>query len=252
MIERRFIFFPEKELIGDPSHWGLSFDDVNFRTGDGVGLHGWFVPGEGEVTWLWFHGNGGNISHRLEDLTLLHSRLGVSVFLFDYRGYGRSRGSPSEKGTYHDASAALDHVLSRKDVNPERIVYFGRSLGAAVAVWLAARRPPYGLILESPFASVADMAKIAYPHLPLHLLVRGKYDSLSQIGKVSCPLLVLHGARDEVVPISQGQKLYEAATGPKSFYVIEGAAHNDTYIAGGEPYFRALGDFIDALADSQI
>ncbi len=252
LIERRFIFFPEKELIGDPGHWGLSFDDVNCRAGDGVSLHGWFVPGEGEVTWLWFHGNGGNISHRLEDLTLLNSRLGVSIFLFDYRGYGRSGGKPSEKGIYRDATAALDHVLSRKDVNPERIVYFGRSLGAAVAVWLASWRRPYGLILESPFASVADMAKIAYPRLPIHLLVRGKYDSLSKIGGISCPLLVLHGDRDEIVPISQGRKLYEAASGPKSFYAIEGAAHNDTYIAGGEPYFQALGDFIGSLGDNQI
>ena len=252
MIERKFFFFPEKGLIGDPGHWGLSFDDVNFKTGDGVGLHGWFVPGEAEITWLWFHGNGGNISHRLEDLTLLRSRLGVSIFLFDYRGYGRSRGQPSEKGTYLDGTAALNHLLSRGDVDPEKIVYFGRSLGTAVAVWLAVRRRPYGLILESPFASAEDMAKIAYPHLPLHLLVRGKYDSFSKIGEISCPLLVLHGDRDELVPISQGQKLYEAAAGPKSFYVIQGAAHNDTYIAGGEPYYRALGDFIMSLGDNQV
>ena len=252
MIDRRFIFFPEKELWGTPAHWGLTFDDVHFEASDGVRLHGWFVPGEGEVTWIWFHGNGGNIGHRLENLVLLRSGLGVNLFLFDYRGYGRSQGRPSEKGTYRDATAALDYVLSRRDVNPDRIIYFGRSLGAAVAVWLAALRRPHGLILESPFASVGDMAKWAFPHLPLYLLVRRKYDSLSQIGKVSCPLLVLHGDLDEVVPISQGRKLYEAATGPKSFYVIEGAAHNDTYIAGGEPYFQALGDFIKSLGDRQV
>ena len=247
MIDRRFIFFPERELLETPTQWGLSFDDIHFSASDGVRLHGWFVPGEGEVTWLWFHGNGGNISHRLEDLTLLHTHLGVKIFLFDYRGYGRSEGRASERGTYRDARGALDYVLSRQDICPRKIVYFGRSLGAAVAVWLATQHQPSGLILESPFASVKDMAKIAFPHLPLYLLVHNKYDSLSRIGKLSCPLLILHGDEDQIVPISQGRKLYDAARGPKSFYVIPGAAHNNTYIIGQEPYFRTLADFITSL-----
>ena len=248
MIEKRYIFFPEKDLVGTPGHWGLGFEDVYFQASDGVRLHGWYVPGGGEVTWIWFHGNAGNISHRLEDLMLIRSHLDVNLFLFDYRGYGRSEGQVSEEGTYRDARGALDYVLSRRNVKPEKIVYFGRSLGAAVAVWLATHHQPSGLILESPFTSVKDMAKKAFPLLPLHLLVRTKYDSLSKIGKVSCPLLVLHGERDEIVPISQGQKLHEAASEPKSFYVIPGAAHNNTYIVGGEPYFRVLSDFIGSLS----
>ena len=251
MVENRFIFFPDRQLLETPDDWGLSFEEVQFEASDGVKLHGWFVPGEGDVTWIWFHGNGGNISHRLEHLTLLHSRLDVNIFLFDYRGYGRSEGRASERGTYRDAIGALDYVLSRQDVDPQRIVYSGHSLGAAVAVWLATQHRPFGLVLESPFTSIKDMAKISYPFLPLHLLVRGKYDSLSKIAKVSCPLLFLHGEKDEMVPISQGKKLYEAALEPKSFYVVEGAGHNDTYLVDQEPYFRALADFITSLGGQQ-
>ena len=247
MIENRFIFFPEKQLLETPDDWGLGFEDVQFEASDGVKLHGWFVPGEGDVTWIWFHGNAGNISHRLENLVLLHNRLGVNIFLFDYRGYGRSEGNISEEGTYRDATGALDYLLSHPDVNPDRIVYFGRSLGAAVAVWLATRRQPFGLILESPFTSVSDMAKVAFPFTPVHLLVRTKYDSLSRMGELSSPVLILHGDEDDTVPISQARKLYDAATGPKDFYLIQGAGHNDTYIIGQEPYFRALADFLDSL-----
>ena len=230
-----------------PAQWGLEYEDLRFAASDGTSLHSWFVPSAADVTWLWFHGNGGNVSHRLEDLTLLTSCLGVNILLFDYRGYGLSDGRPSERGTYRDAEGALDYLVSRRDIDPHKIVYFGRSLGAAVAVWLACRRAPYGLILESPFASVREMARFAYPRLPLHLLIPNKYDSLSRIGRVSCPLLILHGDLDRVVPVAQGRKLYDAAREPKRFYVIERAAHNDTYLAGGEPYLRALGEFIESL-----
>ena len=246
MLERSFIYFPERELIGGPADFGLPFDDVSFAAGDGVRLHGWFAPGESGVTWLWCHGNAGNISHRLENLRLLHDELGVGVFLFDYRGCGRSEGSPSEEGTYRDAEAALAYVLSRLDVDPERIVYFGRSLGAAVAVELATRRPPCALILESPLPSIAELARHHYPFLPVGALLRTKYDSLSKIGKVRVPLLVLHGDQDEVIPFESGRKLFEAANEPKRFYTIRGAGHNDTYIVGGRDYFRALREFVES------
>ena len=279
MIESRFIFYPESELVGSPAHWGLDFQEVRFPAKGGVTLHGWFVPGDKDVTWIWFHGNAGNISHRLENLTLLHRQLGVNILLFDYRGYGLSEGRASEKGTYQDATAALEYVLSRQDIAPHRIVYFGRSLGAAVALWLATRRRPYGLILESPFASVQDMAKVAFPHLPLHLLVRGKYDSLSRIASVSCPLaamiglqfqrlpiavgdegviavsgeegLILHGARDEIVPVEQAQRLYAAATQSKALFLIPGAGHNDTYSVDQPLYFRTLAEFMTSLEDNR-
>ena len=228
MIEDRFIFFPDRQVLANPGNLALEFEDVYFRAADGVLLHGWFVPGEGKLTWLWFHGNAGNVSHRLDNLAILHRRLGVDIFIPDYRGYGRSEGQPSEKGTYSDALGALDYLLSQRQADPARIVYFGRSLGAAVAVDLATRRSPGGLVLESPFTSLRDMAKVASPHLPLFLLVRSGYDSLAKIGRVRCPLMVLHGDRDEVVPINQGRRLYQAAQDPKCFYEIPGASHNDT------------------------
>jgi fermentation-respiration switch protein FrsA (DUF1100 family) len=245
VLERSFIYFPERELIGDPADFALPFDDVYFTASDGVRLHGWFVPGDSDATWLWCHGNAGNISYRLDNLRLLHDELRVSVFIFDYRGYGRSQGSPSEQGTYRDAEAALAYVLSRPDVDPERIVYFGRSLGAAVAVELATRRPPFALILESPLPSIAELARHHYPLLPVGGLMRTKYDSLSKIAKVRVPLLVLHGDWDDVVPFESGRKLFEAANEPKRFYTIRGAGHNDTYVVGGQEYFRALREFVE-------
>lgn len=247
MIEKRFIFFPERELVGSPAHLGLDYEEVHFPASDGVKLHGWYVPGERDITWIWFHGNAGNISLRLENLALLNQRLGVNILLFDYRGYGRSEGDISEKGTYRDAMGALEYLLARGDVDPDKIVYYGRSLGSAVAVWLAGQHAPLGLILESPFSSVRDMAKAAYPGLPLYLLIRTRYDSLSLMPGISSPVLILHGDQDDIVPISQARKLYEAAREPKSFYTITGAAHNDTYITGGEPYFDALQAFLDSL-----
>ncbi|MBM3143172.1 MAG: alpha/beta hydrolase [Chloroflexi bacterium] len=247
MIENHFIYFPLRELEAEPSSLGLPFDEVYFVTQDGVRLHGWFAPGESGLTWLWCHGNAGNISHRLENLALLHQKLGVSVFLFDYRGYGRSEGRPSEKGTYLDAEAALAYLHSREDIDNSRIIYFGRSLGAAVAVELATRQPPAALILESPFPSVPYMARRLYPFLPVWPLLRTKYDSLSKMAQIDVPLLVLHGDNDDIVPLEAGRKLFEAAGGDKSFYTIHSAGHNDTYLVGGQAYFDALYTFIQRL-----
>jgi fermentation-respiration switch protein FrsA (DUF1100 family) len=247
VIERSFIYFPDRDLVADPAYVGLPFEEISFAASDRVQLHGWFVPGEKEVTWLWFHGNAGNISHRLENLKLLHDELGVSVFLFDYRGYGRSEGTPSEEGTYRDGEAALAYLRSRADVDSDRIIYFGRSLGAGVAVELAVRHPPFALILESPIPSIAELARRHYPFLPVWPLLRTKYDSLAKIDKIAVPLLVLHGDRDDVVPFAAGRKLFEAANEPKEFYTVRGAGHNDTYLVGGEEYFAVLRRFMEEL-----
>ena len=248
MIERYFIYFPDRTLVGNPSDFGMAYEDASFVARDGVRLHGWFVPGESEVTWLWLHGNAGNISHRLENLKLLHDELGVNVFIFDYRGYGASEGRPTEEGTYLDAEAAVAYLRSRGDVSSERIVYFGRSLGAPIAIELALRSPPRGLVLESPVPSIRDMARRTYGFLPLWRLVRARYDGLGKVPNVDAPLLVLHGDRDGVVPIDAGRRLFEAAREPKEFYVIRGVGHNDTYIAGGETYLDALRTFMRQLA----
>lgn len=246
MITENLVFYPDDFFIGDPGNWGMPFEDIYFPTSDGLTLHGWFVPGEKQLTWLWFHGNAGNISYRLDNIELLHHRLALNIFIFDYRGFGHSQGRPTEEGTYLDAEAALAYLRSRRDVDPDAIIFFGRSLGSAIAVDLGTKHKCPGLILESPPTSWLEMMRRFIPSLSPHELVV-KYDSLSKIKGINVPLLVLHGDRDEVVSYELGRKLYEAANEPKQFYTIKNAGHNDTYIVGGEGYFRALQDFIESL-----
>ena len=247
MIDRHFIYFPVRELFADPAAIGLAYEDVAFAASDGVSLHGWFVPGRSDLTLLWCHGNGGNISHRLENLLLVHNELGLNVFLFDYRGYGRSEGKPSEQGTYLDAEAALHYLDSRNDIHQDRTIYLGSSLGGGVAVELAMLRSPYGLILESTFPSIRYMARLSFPILPLHLFLQARYDSEAKIGRIDTPLLILHGDKDDLVPIQAGRRLFDAAKDPKEFHTIVGAGHNDTYLVGGKAYWDAMGSFIDRL-----
>ena len=248
-MEKRLIFYPERTIWTAPAAQGLRYDDVYFPTSDGLRLNGWFVPGKGRrATLLWFHGNAGNIADRVENIALFHDRLGINIFIFDYRGYGRSEGSVSEEGTYRDAEAALAYLRSRKDVDPARIVFFGRSLGAAVAVELAIKEPCAGLILESPFTSVKEMADSAFPLFPVGFFFRTKYDALSKIKQVKVPVLILHGDRDEIVPFSMGRRIFEAANEPKTFFTIKGAGHNDTYQMGGGAYLKALDRFIKEVA----
>lgn len=248
VVDRSLIYFPSREIERTPGDVGLEFEDVEFHSPDGVALHGWFVPGGGETTLVWFHGNGGNIGHRVDKMLKLTKRLGDNVFIFDYRGYGRSAGSPDEEGTYLDAEAAIAHVRSRDDVDSEKIIYFGASLGCAVATEMAIRYPPRGLICVSAFTSIRAMARSAYPFLPgLQFLVTTKYDTLSKIAQVEVPVMVMHGDRDKIVPFSMGEELFETANEPKRFYRVEGADHNDTHIVGGAAFFDALGEFVDEV-----
>ena len=188
----------------------------------------------------------------MDELALVHARLGVNVFIFDYRGYGNSEGSPSEQGIYRDARAALAYLQNRPEPasqsTPGQIVYFGRSLGAAVAIELAGDQPPAGLVLVAPFASLGDMARIAYPYLPLNWLLGSRYNSVDRISQVHQPVLIMHGDQDEIVPLSQGEKLFQAANPPKSFKVLPGAGHNDTYSAAGGTYWHDLSEFLSSLA----
>jgi fermentation-respiration switch protein FrsA (DUF1100 family) len=246
LIDRYFIFFPEKELAQDPGDRGIDFEDVRFTTSDGVSLHGWYVPGNTGTTLLWLHGNGGNIGHRVDNIAELHARLGVALFIFDYRGYGRSEGRPSEQGTYLDAEAALAYLASRRDVDPKALVLFGRSLGCAVAAEIATRHEFRAVILESPFTSIPALAKRHYPFLPgIGFFVRTRYDTLSKAKDVRTPMMVLHGDRDEVAPIEMGREVFDAAKPPKRFYKIAGAGHNDTYTIGGPAYYDALAAFLE-------
>ncbi|HZY30845.1 MAG TPA: alpha/beta hydrolase [Candidatus Methylomirabilis sp.] len=247
-LEKRFIFFPYTTIEETPREFGLPYEDIYFMAEDGIKLNGWWIPGTGSaVTLLWFHGNGGNISHRLESIKLRRDRLGVNIFIFDYREYGRSEGKVSEEGTYRDGNAAVRYLRSRQGLDPAKIVFFGESLGSAVAVEMAVRHGCAALIMESPFLSISAMAKVSFPFLPVGPLLRTKYDTLSKIGKVKAPILIVHGELDEIVPFWQGRRLYEAAPEPKEFYTIRGAHHNDTYLVGGKAYLDALGRFLHSL-----
>ena len=247
IFEEKLIYFPYRAHELTPSDLGLAFEEVSLQTEDGVRLHGWFLPvPDARRTVLVCHGNAGNISHRLDRALLLQAKLKVSVFLFDYRGYGKSEGSPNEEGTYSDGRAAYQ-FLDDRGLVPDQIVLFGESLGAAIAVQLALERPAAALVLEAPFSSIRDMAAAAYPFLPLARLARTRYDNLAKIPSIEVPLLILHGTRDRIVPFVQSERLYEAAPHPKRFFAIPGADHNDTFLTGGGDYWAAWEDLLTSL-----
>ena len=251
-FERRYLFYPPSEIESTPRDVGIAYEEVFFPSQSGCMLHGWFVAGNSDFTWLWFHGNAGNMGHRVAELALLHQRLGVNLLVFDYQGYGKSQGSPSELGTYCDARAALRYLQEQSGLAPEKIVFFGHSLGAAIAVELATTHMPRGIVLVSPFASVADMARIVFPLVPSGWLLRHKYNSLARISEVRCPLLILHGENDGLVPISQARKIYGAANPPKRFQALLEAGHNNTFEKGGEAYWDAILDFQASLGGTEV
>ena len=245
-FEWRSVYIPYREVENTPADFRVRFEDVTLTTADGVKINGWYVPQSGaKLTVLFCHGNGGNISHRIEKLLILRD-LGVNVFMFDYRGYGRSEGRPSEQGTYNDARAAYDWLCREKSVAPDRLVVEGESLGCAVAVELARQRPVGGLVLESAFASIPEMARAVYPWLPLHWLCRIRYDSISKIGSIKAPLLSLHSREDEIVPFRQAERLFAAAPGPKKLVELQGD-HNGGFATSEKVYRAALGEFFKSL-----
>ena len=220
-----FIYFPERGYDATPASVGLPYEDVRLKARDGVSIAAWWVHAQkprGAVVLA--HGNGGNMSHRLDKIRLFHD-LGYAVMAFDYRGYGASKGKPSEEGTYADMAAAVDHVLAARGIPANRLILYGESLGGAVAIEEAVRRPPAGLIVDSSFTSVPAMASHYYPWLPARLLLRFRYDSLSRMGELKCPVLVLHSPQDDVVPFAMGRQLFAAAPAPKAFLELVGG-HN--------------------------
>ncbi len=240
--QSRRIYKPLREIIDTPDAHGFAYEDVELVADDGVRLHGWFVPNaEADHVLLYFHGNTRNISHAIHSIELFQE-LGFSVFLFDYRGYGRSEGVPDEQGTYRDAEAAWRWLVETRGLAPDRIVLHGRSLGAAIASWLAARHTPAALVIESTFTSMPEVAAELYPLLPARLLMRCRYPVRENLRKVRCPVLVVHGREDELIPYRHGQALFEAANEPKVFMDIEGR-HYDGHIASGRRYFEGLAAF---------
>ena len=251
-MQSRMLYYPNmpgRELTATPADIDLEYQDVSLTTEDGIELHGWFIPGDNpHRTLLFFHGNAGNISHRLESIELFH-RLGVSVFIFDYRGFGQSAGSPTEQGTYLDAQAAWSYLTQTRALDADGIIVFGRSLGGAIATWLASRHTPAMLILESTFTSVPAMARRFYPFLPVSLLSRFQYNSLALVKNLACPLLIAHSRDDEIIPYEEGRKLFKAAPEPKQFLEMRGG-HNDGFIVSGPAYKSGLRAFIDAHAQT--
>jgi fermentation-respiration switch protein FrsA (DUF1100 family) len=244
------IFFPERRLVANPGSWGLVYEDVTLVSADGVRLHGWWIPHAGASrSLLFFHGNAGNISHRGASVDIFH-RLGWNIFIFDYRGYGHSDGRPDEAGLYRDGAAAWRYLTETRGLRPRDIVIFGRSLGGAVATYVAAHvdanARPAGLILESTFSSARDMAHRLFPTLAYVLPLQFDFDSASQIRQVSCPVLVLHSPQDEVIPYALGQRLFQAANSPKRFVELRGG-HNDGFLLSQPVYQQALAGFDQAL-----
>ncbi len=246
MFERANVYIPSRILEANPSDIGLKYENVQLVTEDNVFLHGWFIPaGKPIATLLFCHGNAGNISHRLDSIRIFHE-LDLNVFIFDYRGYGRSDGRPSENGTYLDAQAAYSYARSTSD----SVVIFGRSLGGAVAIDLASKvSDATALMVESSFTSIVAIGKEFYPFLPVSWMVTIQYDSIKKIRHVNCPVLVIHSPDDDIIPYHHGVELYEAAPGSKRFLEI-GGDHNSGYIVSGSTYTEGIRSFLSEILRS--
>lgn len=233
LLEKASIYYPTRPFDATPAAVNLPFEEVVFQTQDGVSLTGWWIPvspqvGRARGTVLFFHGNAGNISHRLEHAAMIHG-MGLNLLLIDYRGYGKSQGVPSERGLYADALGARRWLESRKEVDAGRILYYGESLGAAAAIDLALKHPPAALIMEAPFSSVAAMAKRYYPWLPAWLL-RSRYDNLSKITRAACPVLIFHSRQDEITPFAHSQQIIEASGSRLKRLIPLSGEHNEAFL----------------------
>lgn len=253
-FQDQLLFQPSSRLLATPSDAGMEYETVDLTTEDGETLHGWWIPAAdvsretrtSEVptrTLLFFHGNAGNISGRLESVQQFH-QLGLNVLIVDYRGYGQSTGSPSEEGLYKDADTCWEHLTDERGIAPDDIGIFGRSMGGGVATWLAARHTPGAVILESVFTNVPDIGAHHYPFLPVRALATNQFDNESRVAEIDVPILVIHSREDRVVPFKLGRRVYEVATEPKQFLEIQGG-HNDGFMVSSPTYLKTIGDFLE-------
>ena len=239
---------PGRTLSMTPADVHMNYEDVSIETDDGVTLHGWFIPGATSRVVLFFHGNAGNISHRLESIRQFRD-LGLSLLIIDYRGYGQSGGRTTEHGIYRDAAAAWAFLTDTRGIRPADIVLFGRSLGASVAARLATGRNPSGLIIESSFTSVPDVAQELYPWLPVRWLSRLRHATVEYVRNVECPVLVIHSRNDEIIPFHHGESIFDAAPEPKRLLVLSGT-HNDGFLRDERVYMDGMRKFLDSLTES--
>lgn len=245
LLQGHLLYFPGmgREVVRTPRDLGLDHETVWLTAEDGVRVEAWYLPvPAARGVALLAHGNAGNISHRLDYAPLFH-RLGYSLLLFEYRGYGRSEGRPSEEGTYADARAAWRHLVAQRGIPAERIVLVGESLGGAVAARLAAAERPAALVLASSFVSVPELAADLYPWLPARRLARFRYDTLAALRQVACPVFVAHSRDDEIVPFAHGEQLFAAAREPKAFLEMSGG-HNEGFLFARAAWGEALGRFL--------
>ncbi len=236
------VYHPSKEIRGTPADLGLFYEWVTLETADGARLSAWWVPADSPRGVLLFcHGNAGNISDRLDSIRIFN-RLGLSLLIFDYRGYGRSSGRPSEQGTYRDAEAAWNYLVQVRKEDPQEIVVFGRSLGGSIAAWVSQVYKPRVLILESAFSSLREAARDRLPGIFVKL-VPDQYRTLQYLTMVHCPVLILHSRKDEIIPFRHGEALYAAANEPKEFVEIHGS-HNQGFLESQPLYEAALDSFL--------
>jgi hypothetical protein len=249
LFQSHLVYFPHmgRGIAVTPQSYGLAFEAVTITTEDRERLAGWWVPAaQPRGTVLIFHGNAGNISHRLDYLAMFH-KLNHNSLIIDYRGYGNSTGSPSEQGTYRDAEAAWRSLTGERGIKAGEIVVFGESLGAAVAAWLAARVNPRALVLASAFTSVPDLGAQVYPFLPVRLMSRFSYDTIGAVRSLKSPLLIAHSPQDDIIPYSHGRALFAAGNEPKQFLELKGG-HNDGFLFMRQEWVAQLGAFLDRVA----
>ncbi len=258
-LERSLAYFPELTLKGTPEHVALNYEDLWLKTDEGNRVHAWWIPGP-EVfsgprpTWIYFHGNGGNISARLDGYRAIHRRVGANVLAVDYRGFGLSPGKPSEHGTYADARAAVTEAVRRHNLQPGTpgpVVLFGVSMGAAVAARVAVDMRPDAVLLESPPSSFPDMAPLHYPWtrlLPLSKIMQFRYETTTHIAQLDVPTLVIHGDLDDVVPMEYAQRVFDSANDPKRLYIVEGGTHDRPDLVDPDEYYGVVNSFMKEFA----
>jgi len=245
-LQSHLVYFPDGQIIDTPADRGMAYEEISFEAADGVQLSAWYVPAEaGRGVVLFSHGNGGNISYNLPFVEILH-RVGLSIFIYDYRGYGRSKGKPSEEGTYSDIAGAWRYLTESRKVPAGQILLYGQSLGGPIAAKLAREKSPVALVLDSTFTSFIDIAGHHYPILPVRWLARFEYNTIEHVRNIRCPVLVIHSSDDEIVPFKQGVALYEAAQEPKAFVKLRGG-HNDALYLSAVQYREGIDAFLKKI-----
>ena len=249
LMQGRMLYLPNmpgRTLTMTPIDVGMDFEDVSIETTDGVTLHGWFIAGQSSRVLLFFHGNAGNISHRLDSIRQFRN-LGLSVLIIDYRGYGQSGGKNTESGLYRDADAAWRHLVEDRGLSASDVILFGRSLGASVAARLAAQHRPLALIVESSFSSIPDIAQELYPWLPARWMSRYSHATRDYVRDVHSPLLVVHSRDDDIIPFHHGEAIFASANEPRTLLALRGT-HNDAFLRDESTYIEGLRTFLTGLS----